>query len=100
MVVQMHAKFCFPDFSRIIQKPRSRIFVLGWTIGFMRPTTVNRAKFALPESRMPRLFPSADLTSGSAWAGGCLRRKPGRSEERRVGKEWVRTFRLRWFPYQ
>src|SRR3546814_20504942 len=25
--------------------------------------------------------------------------KPGRSEERRVGKEWVSTFILRWSPY-
>src|SRR3546814_18908312 len=27
-------------------------------------------------------------------------RKRGRSEERRVGKEWVRTFRSRWSPFQ
>src|SRR3546814_7622565 len=45
---------------------------------------------------------------GSAWDGGKLSRKLrchvngalfGRSEERRVGKECVRTCRSRWSPY-
>src|SRR3546814_18284375 len=30
---------------------------------------------------------------------GCRRAATGRSEERRVGKEWVRTCRSRWTPY-
>src|SRR3546814_19723048 len=29
----------------------------------------------------------------------CRRKETGRSEERRVGKEWVSTCRSRWSPY-
>src|SRR3546814_5237654 len=42
------------------------------------------------------------LVNGRAvWAGGrCTGDRPGRSEERRVGKECVSTCRSRWSPYQ
>src|SRR3546814_8229509 len=46
---------------------------------------------------LPQVFMSADAREGSlAFAE---KRKPERSEERRVGKECVSTCRSRWSPY-
>src|SRR3546814_20891364 len=39
------------------------------------------------------------LLSGSLSADGMADRLGIRPEERRVGKEWVRTCRSRWWPY-
>src|SRR3546814_12363469 len=45
----------------------------------------------------PRRGPAGELPCGVA--GIADRALPGRSEERRVGKECVSTFRSRWSPY-
>src|SRR3546814_15015567 len=48
---------------------------------------------ARAETEVPILL----MPSGSA-SGGAVRSMAGRSEERRVGKEWVSTCRSRWAP--
>src|SRR3546814_18343819 len=51
----------------------------------------------------PRTGAAADQRRPDVCGGACpvtvSRRLRGRSEERRVGKEWVSTFRSRWSPY-
>src|SRR3546814_14161316 len=42
---------------------------------------------------------AATRANGSAKARTCTARISHRSEERRVGKEWVSTCRSRWWPY-
>src|SRR3546814_13275037 len=44
-----------------------------------------------------RLQPHLAASTGSACTSGIS--EPSRSEERSVGKEWVRTCRSRWSPY-
>src|SRR3546814_8785041 len=44
-------------------------------------------------------FSTIDFATGDVLTGRAGLRLQGRSEERRVGKEWVSTCRSRWSPY-
>src|SRR3546814_16406656 len=53
----------------------------------------------LVNNEVGTIQPVADFAAREAHRRGPVATAAGRSEERRVGKEWVRTCRSRWSPY-
>src|SRR3546814_10940018 len=48
--------------------------------------------------QIPQLFGTMRVAGSVIWATDLIERRTKRSEERRVGKECVRTGRARWLP--
>src|SRR3546814_166493 len=64
------------------------------TQAFWRLSPAADSVAALPAPRSRSASRPAEI-----WSHGTARHRRRRSEERRVGKEWVRSCRARWWPY-
>src|SRR3546814_13953059 len=91
----------FSNFSNRDNKLRARMKWLVDTMGFeeMQERIFKERKMLVASSSWPGGIPEAVRKSGDAPAGLGQGAVPtARSDERRVGKEGVRTCRSRWAP--